>query len=239
MDNSDVTVSPLVIDFETTGIDPIESDPIEWALWDFGYGEGHMIFDAFIALPPGVTVPPDSSATHHIIDSDLDCAQSWDQTLHDLGLALNSVDNPVLVAHNASYEKAVLGSADCGVPWICTMKVARRLWPDLPSYKNETIRYHFKLGDTRGRAADQRTHSAGHDVAVTSLILAAMLKETTIDQMIIWTNMPTHFPTCPIGKHKGEPWTDIPTGYLNWMLRQADMDGDLKYHASAEIKRRG
>lgn len=45
-------------------------------------------------------------------------------------------------------------------------------------------------------------------------------------------------PRCPIGKFKGKPWSEVDYGFLTWMLKQADMDGNLKWNAQQEINRR-
>lgn len=40
------------------------------------------------------------------------------------------------------------------------------------------------------------------------------------------------------GKHRGLKWVDIPIDYLQWMLRQTDMDADATWCASQELSRR-
>lgn len=50
--------------------------------------------------------------------------------------------------------------------------------------------------------------------------------------------VPALLPTCPIGKFRGKPWSEVDGGFLEWMLRQADMAADLKWNADREISRR-
>lgn len=61
---------------------------------------------------------------------------------------------------------------------------------------------------------------------------------TTGREMIAWTKEPALLPRCTIGKFRGKPWSEVETGFLGWMLKQADMDADLKWNADLEMQRR-
>jgi hypothetical protein len=54
-------------------------------------------------------------------------------------------------------------------------------------------------------------------------------------EMIAITKQPRLLPTCPIGKFKGKPWSQVDAGFLGWMLRQPTMEEDLKWNARREI----
>ena len=56
--------------------------------------------------------------------------------------------------------------------------------------------------------------------------------------MVAWTAEPAALPRIPIGKQRGSKWSEVEEGFLRWMLRQADMDPDLKWNAQREINRR-
>jgi exodeoxyribonuclease X len=56
--------------------------------------------------------------------------------------------------------------------------------------------------------------------------------------MVAWTKEPRLLPRITIGKQRGAPWSEVETGFLQWMLRQPDMDGDLKWNAERELNRR-
>ena len=49
---------------------------------------------------------------------------------------------------------------------------------------------------------------------------------------------PRLLPKCPIGKFRGQPWSEVEAGFLGWMLRQESMEEDLKWNARREIARR-
>jgi len=57
--------------------------------------------------------------------------------------------------------------------------------------------------------------------------------------MAKWTREPRLLPRCPIGKHRGKPWSEVETGFLRWMLNQADMEDDLKWNAERALADRG
>ena len=57
-------------------------------------------------------------------------------------------------------------------------------------------------------------------------------------EMISWNKEPALLPRCPIGKFRGKSWSDVEAGFLGWMLRQPDMDADLRWNAEREIARR-
>jgi uncharacterized protein (DUF3820 family) len=50
------------------------------------------------------------------------------------------------------------------------------------------------------------------------------------------TTINTHNLICDFGKHKGEPYTRLPVGYLTWMVNSNHSRADI---AEAELKRRG
>ena len=124
---------------------------------------------------------------------------------------------------------------------ICTYKAALRAWPDAPSHSNGALRYW--LEDQGLIAIDhtltQPVHRAGPDAYVTAHILLALFNAGhTGLEMIAWTKEPRLLPTCPIGKFRGKPWSEVEAGFLGWMLRQPTMEPDLKWNAEREIARR-
>lgn len=229
------------IDFETTGVDAKTCEPVELAMFN---PETHE-FSWFIK--PEKPIPPETSAVHHIIDEDVFYCDGWPAIRNAFADLLRTEPDqklPILVAHNAEYEKGVLlrnpeGCSDFPpVIWICTYKCALRVWPDAPAHRNEVLRYWLKLGDDRGRFAHQQPHSALHDCRVTYAILTELLKHATIEQLVEWSELPAKLPRMPMGKHFGQTWDTVPGPYLQWCLAQADMREDVKFCAKEELERR-
>lgn len=221
------------IDFETTDVDPKKCEPVEVAVVT-GSWSNHFY------IKPKNPIPPETSAVHHITDEDVLSAVGWDEAkkiLAEQFTASPGAPLPILVAHNADYERTILGDF-VPVLWICTYKAALRVWPDAPGHKNEVLRYWLGLGTDRGRAAEQHPHSALHDARVTYLLLQELLKHATLQELIEWTEVPAKLPHMPMGKHYKQKWEDIPGPYLQWCINQQDMREDVKYCATEELKRR-
>lgn len=227
------------IDFETTGVDPTTCHPVEVAL----YGVDRIYHSL---IRPPCKIPVETSAIHHIIDSDVEFSPDWEYVRRVLIEILSDGTDkglPILVAHNASYEQAILNKPIeaqelPAVLWICTYKCALRVWPDAPSHKNEVLRYWLGIGDDLGRDSHQLPHSAEHDARITFGILQALLKHANIEQLVEWTELPAKLPRMPMGKHFGQAWDTIPGPYLQWCISQADMREDVKACAKEELDRR-
>jgi exodeoxyribonuclease X len=219
------------IDFETTDKDPKLAKPVEVAVYNPNWEYETLIYCDGI--------PCETTAIHHITDFDVQHSPSWDAVKGNLAGYFSGSPIPVLVAHNAEYEKTVLGDFT-PVLWVCTYKCALRVWPDAPAHRNEVLRYHLKLGpqEFSGRRAKQSTHSAMHDARVTWWLFEELLKYTTLAQLIEWTEQPAKLPKIPMGKHYGQTWDTIPGQYLTWLTQQKDMREDVKHCAQAELTRR-
>lgn len=222
------------LDFETTDVDTKKARVVEAALV---LPDGNY-YSTFVN--PECPIPPETSAVHHITDDDVRDAMSWAHVKQELAQLLTVEGQlPVIVAHNAEYEKGCLGDF-IPVLWVCTYKAALRIWPDAPSHKNEVLRYFLKLGSDRGRLSNQMPHSALHDAKVTRLLLIECLKHATLEQLIEWTEQPAQLPYIPMGKFYGKKWDDkaVDSGYLNWCVNTTDMREDVKHCARMELARR-
>lgn len=233
------TILMRVVDTESTGLIAPEAEVIEVGTCDVWFDteartcaiadpQAHL----FGATRP---IPPESSAVHHIVDEDVaglpPCTVDDLRTIATLGAPF------ALVAHSATHEAQwftpeVLGD----VRLICTFKAALRAWEEAPGHSNSTLRYWRRL------RLDQRAmppHRAGPDSYVTAHLLAELLKTESVRDLVRWTQLPRHYVTCPIGKHRGQPWAGIEMSYLKWMDQSApDLELDIKLAARAEIDRR-
>ncbi|NPD68204.1 3'-5' exonuclease, partial [Acetobacteraceae bacterium] len=73
---------------------------------------------------------------------------------------------------------------------------------------------------------------------VTAHLLLRMLALASIEQMVDWTSQPKLLPLMPFGKHHGTSWPELPLDYLQWLVRQTEMDADVIYCGRREIERR-
>lgn len=221
------------IDFETTGI-PTDADP-DHAIVEIGMCDVNMM----VGLPavlgettsflcnPGRPIPHEAMAVHHITDEMVTDAAG------NVGL-LGSPD--YFAAHNADYERQFF---DNGRPFICTWKVALRLWPEAPSHGLQFLRYH--LGLTPNADECQPPHRAGPDAYLCAVLMERILKEdrATLDDMVRWSNGHALLPRCPLFKHKGKKWEDVPTDYLDWIVNKPnDCTAEVKANARLHLKAR-
>ena len=223
-----------VWDTETTGIDPVVDQIVEIGWTDI---EGGKVSNpGSLLVNPGRTIPSEASSVHHIIDSDVATSPMLPQAI---AWAMESLpddgSNVVYAAHVAKFDRSFLPTSMVGDnPWICTHKCALRLWPAVANHKNQTLRYALNP-EGLSRELAEPSHRAGPDAYVTAHILREMLKLASVEQLIQWSNEPALLVTCYFKAHKGKPWRDVPADYLEWILRQRDMDEDVRFTAQHHI----
>lgn len=225
-----------VIDFETTGMEP-PAEVVEVGYcdltqfpdqtWEVGEPESWLCGVA--------SIPPETRAVHHISADEVAGLAPFDRTrLFDAGRIPSAI-----VAHNYDFEAKFLG--EHGLPIICTLKAALRVWPSAPAHTNSVLRYWLEDEGKLSLRHDlaMPPHRASPDAYVTAHILKALFEAgATGRDMVAWTKEPRLLPTCPIGKFRGKPWPEVEGGFLNWMLGVADMEADLKWNARRELDRR-
>lgn len=197
-----------------------------------------------ILYRPAHPIPPEAMAIHHITDEDVaDCTGCSETDLRALVGSSSTWDDvgpPAFIAsHNWSMEAQFFTSEILGnARPICTMKVARRVWPEAPGYGNQVLRYWRKLPVDRVLASPP--HRAPADTHVTAHLLAVQLQEARVSHMVHWTQEPQYYATCPLFKYKGRAWPDVPADYLEWMTgpKAKDLDPDLIETAKNEMRRR-
>lgn len=227
-----------VIDLETTGTEP-PAEIIEFGRVDVVVGEGSTTIEAPQAwlYRPLRGIPPETKAVHHIteVDFSLSTPVCTPEYLHS---AVWSGPAPAaLVAHSCAFERQFITEATTGaIPWICTYKVAMHVWPDAPRHSNQVLRYWRGL--TLDNALAMPPHRAGPDAWVTAHLLAELARFASFDQMVAWTREPRPMPVLTFGKHRGQPWAQVPSDYLQWMISQTDMDADTVWHARRALAQR-
>ncbi len=224
------------IDFETTGL-PESDRPV--AICQIGWCDIEILDGGITVHPPnsflcnpGHEIPPEARAVHHISDADVAGELSPDQ-----GLKRLSADWPnYFAAHNAKFEQHFFGGGT--VPWICTYKVALRIWPDAPRHTNQVLRYFLDIDLPDALAMPP--HQAGPDAFVTAHVLRKIIEsgEASLEDMVRWSAGPALLPRIPFGKHRGAKWEDVPSDYLDWIVNKSDLDGDVKANASHHLKKR-
>ena len=222
-----------ILDVETTGFEPPAAQVCEVGYCDVDT-DTRTVSPEYHSWICGINgpMPPETRAVHHISADDCDGLPPFDPDTVDADKVA------VFAAHNAEFESKFITFHK---PVICTYKAALRVWPDAPSHSNGTL-FYWLLDQgliQPDLKVSQPFHRAGPDAYVTGWILVALLNAgATGKDMVAWTKEPKLLPKCTIGKFRGKPWSEVEDGFLVWMLKQVDMDADLKWNAARELKRR-
>lgn len=204
-----------VVDSETTGVKH-EDKAVEVA--GFFFEDGKMVDYYQSLVNPGIPIPPEASAIHHIVDGDVKGSPSIEEAM----VPFFEKEFDYVIAHNAAFDKRFMDFGTC--PWLCTWKLSMRVYPDAPSYGNQVLSYYLGLPRPEHAAASM-AHRALYDSEVTShLFLDILSKATTEDPweaMAKLTNNPTLLKKVAFGAHKGKLWSEVPRSYLDYILHKS------------------
>lgn len=162
-----------VIDFETTGLSPAHgARPTEIAVVMVRGGE---IVDRFQSLMnPGVPIPYDIQAFTGITDAMVRRAPSVRSVMAE---AVRFVGRDPIVAHNASFDRKFWESEAAALPdsgsssFLCSLLLARRLFPNAPNHKLATLVSALRL------PSDGRFHRALADAECTAHLFIRLQQE--------------------------------------------------------------
>jgi exodeoxyribonuclease X len=217
-------MSAVVLDCETTGIGD-EDKVIEFACSAIIESPDTLIAtsiaDARFSSDRPITFG--AMATHHIIDEDLAGLQPFP------GFDVEGI--AYIIAHNCDFDWRMMKEPK--VLRICTLALARWLWPDLDSHSLGALVY--SLSDDKGEARSRlrAAHSAKADVeSLVDIVLPAILAR--LPDVKTWADLweiseVARIPTImPYGKHYKMLIKDVPSGYKRWLLDQPDVDPYLR-----------
>lgn len=165
-----------VIDFETTGMSPAYGDrPTEVAIV---MTENGRVLDHYQSLMnPGRHIPGFISQLTGITDAMVRTAPTVAAVMAE---AARFVGDTPLAAHNASFDRkfwqaelAQLGLTHAQ-PFVCTVLLARRLYPQMPNHKLGTLVDHLAL------PREGRAHRALSDALVTAALLGRMQSDLRV-----------------------------------------------------------
>jgi DNA polymerase III subunit epsilon len=160
----------VVLDLETTGGSAAFDRVLELAAIRIENGVVQERLEHL--LEPGIPIPPFVTRLTGINQALTRGKPRLDSFLPDLRSML---DGAVVVAHNASFDCNFLSQAfaRAGLPWdgqkLCTLRLARRLLPGLPSYRLDSV------CAVLGLPYVQR-HRAGPDAEATLLLLQQLIE---------------------------------------------------------------
>ncbi|WP_345827806.1 exodeoxyribonuclease X [Erwinia sp. HDF1-3R] len=133
------------------------------------------------------------------------------------------------VAHNASFDRRML--PEMHGEWICTMTLARGLWPGR-KYGNQALRESLQLEVETPPGL--HAHRALYDCYVTAALLIRIMDFSGWDEaeLVRRMNVRGSSSTFPFGKYRGSKIDEVAKrdpGYLKWMLKNIpDLKPDLR-----------
>lgn len=199
----------ILLDTETTGIDPTRDHVIEIAArgWSLNKRKKFPRTYSMLLNPgEGVKIPPNTSAVHHITDADVvDMPTLADEE----GAIKGFVKGFPIVAYNAEFDRGMLPFLK-DQEWLDVYRMAMHLWHigeenddgfPLTSFKQQELRYWLQLGKIEGDA-----HRAAADIMVTGLIFQKAAQKyldmghpNEYPAFVEWVNSPILHQTIPFG----------------------------------------
>ncbi len=225
-----------VIDLETGGNGPNDVCEIGWQDVVLGH-DGKWRVDeerGSLLINPGRPISPDAMAIHHIVDAEVAAAPFW----KDVASTVLRPDGGAiaLAAHRAAFEQRYCSPRlTGGATWICTWKCALRIWPQLPRFSNQMLRY-LRMPEGLVHRLGLPAHRAMPDAYVTAHHLRDMLNVSTVEQLVKWSAEPGLLPRVPSGTERGKGWDQLDVAALQLFAR--DRDTDLRFSAQTELRRR-
>lgn len=233
-----------IVDTETTGPEPKTDHIVEVGSIKI---DGDNITGAFSRLfKPPVPIPFEAMAVHHITEEDVQDLGPCSESISDIEAYMSDVDT--IVAHNLKFDGTLLKREFPGVferfaedekGCICTLKVARHLWPTLPSHRLHALMYRFGLASGK----DGQAHRADFDCLVTWKLLKHQVEcviknqensdksYDALAELAKLTRTPVLLHHLSFGKHKDVPLERVDKNYLVWLSRQewVQEDSDLAH----------
>jgi exodeoxyribonuclease X len=235
----------FVIDTETSDLDPSKGAAILEIAWiELSHvdppipgkpdsWEPTNYFRTYIQYDGPIN--PHAQASHHIRSDKLTERGGAVSREEAVGWLLKQIGiDSILVAHNVEFDSKFL--PEIALPWICTYRTSKFIWPEAPGHSNQVLRYWLNIepaSESILRVAPivnhQYPHQALYDVATTTGILQKMLERYTVDQLLHITRSPQRLHRMPFGKHKGSTFDKVPKDYMLWLWKQNNLDSDLKF----------
>ena len=202
---------PIFYDTETTGIKADRDRVIEIAAFD------PVLNKTFEKLVnPGVAIPAEATAVHHITDEMVSTAPTFAQVAVEFSEFCSG--DVCLIAHNndgfdVHFLRHEYARANIDFPqwkFLDTLKWARRYRPDLPRHTLQFLRETYGI-------ASNNAHRALDDVVVLHRVFELMTDDLPFEDVYALLNRPREIQHMPFGKHQGVPIKQVPKTYVRWL----------------------
>lgn len=219
-------MTALIFDVETH---KLHGDIIEAAAIELFWLETHKKMELFQRqveytkrFKPSEPIGLGAMAVHHIVDEDLVKCPSFTK------FQMPKADVQYLIGHNIDYDIAAIqraGTDTTGIKAICTLAMARYIWPTLEEHNLTALAYHISSDRKATRRGLRNSHSALNDCQTTFSLLNKIVREKNfqsfeeIYQFSELARYPTHIFR---GKYKGWAIKDLEDRNIDWLLSKTD-----------------
>lgn len=218
----------IILDTETHTLNGL---PIEIAYAPIEIENGKLsldkkqIFDQLYQV--GQPISYAAMAVHHILESDL-VGQPF---YNEFQLPTQTT---YIIGHNVDYDIAAI--ARCGVDVsqlkpICTLALARHVWENAEAHNISALIYLISKGSDKAREMLKGAHRADADIILTANILMHIIHQLNIqdiEQLYVASEQARIPKSITFGKYKGTAIQDLPADYIQWLMRQEDLDPYLR-----------
>lgn len=215
----------IVIDTETAGLDP-KDGIVDLAIVEID-GNLDVIASHASLIDPEGPISTSASGVHGIVSADVADSPTLCQFFDMEGPGDYCEAALYAIGHNVQFDLRFLAEHLRGeiVP-ICTLRLARRLYPDVENHKLQTLRYEFGL-----EAGAGNSHSAYSDTILALSLLRRIAEDTgsNLAELAHLSALPIRIERMPFGKHKDTPLDKLPSNYRSWLLEKAEIDDDLRW----------
>ena len=224
----------IFYDTETTGLRAEKDFIVEIAAFDPVKNDHFVSF-----INPGVPIPPETSAIHHITDEMVENAPDFSV----VGQQFVDFCGPdaLLIAHNNDrFDKLFLNAEfkrnSLVVPstwrYLDTLMWARRYRPDLPKHGLQVLREHFEI-------PSNQAHRALDDVIVLHKVFECLIDDLTLQDVVELLDGSKNLTSMPFGKFKGTPLELVPKDYLKWLHGSGALDKEENVELKAAFVEKG
>lgn len=202
----------VIFDTETTGLNEPEVIELAWLGWHPDDGSFYERYKPSKLLEWG------AMATHHILMEDLEGKPPSASARLPAGLSY-------VIGHNVDFDWEVMGKP--AVKRICTLAMARAIWPNLDSHSLTACMYFTEGATSKTRQMVKGAHNALDDVMMTQRLLSTimdLMKITSLERLWEFSEDSRVPRVMTFGKFKGQPVSAVDRGYANWYRKQPDTD---------------
>lgn len=221
-----MTIRWILGDTETTG--PKTTDKVCELAWAELFADLTVVSVERSLIDPEQPICPSASGIHHIVDSDVADSPTIEEFFSIVKPNAFGDDPVVFIAHNVDFDlkffKAFIPNL---AGKLCTLRLARRHFPDAPNHKLDTLRYYLNIH------SDGQNHRADKDVLDTVELLRVIVERSgkSLQQLYEEASQPILVRVMPFGKHKDTPIPEMVAKdrrYAQWLLG-TEIDSDLRF----------